>query len=228
MQKVPEMVRNYVSSAEKRREESRRIILDSAMDLFFTKGYEKTTTRDIIMKAGILNGSLYNRFRNKEDILYSIVEEALRDALGQLTELLEKEKNPIVLMNLPMAVEVYISSRNRNVAELIYEVHRSWDNLNEYVKMCMDWANEHLERYGMSVGDDPNAGIKMISLLGAVGNIAGHYAHGGETDYREVLTHLLGVSCAMFNTPVLDVKKLVERICDILEEDEIVLLGRAL
>ena len=120
MQKVPEMVRNYVSSAEKRREESRRIILDSAMDLFFTKGYEKTTTRDIIMKAGILNGSLYNRFRNKEDILYSIVEEALRDALGQLTELLEKEKNPIVLMNLPMAVEVYISSRNRNVAELIY------------------------------------------------------------------------------------------------------------
>ena len=43
-----------------------------------------------------------------------------------------------------------------------------------------------------------------------------------------VLTHLLGVSCAMFNTPVLDVKKLVERICDILEEDEIVLLGRAL
>ena len=218
------MVRKYISSAEKRREESRRIILDSAMELFFTKGYEKTTTRDIIMKAGIL----YNRFRNKEDILYSIVEEGLRDALGQLTELLEKEKNPIVIMNLPIAVEVYISSKNRNVAGLLYEVHRSWNNLNEYVKMCVEWANDHLEKYEMSFGDDPNSEIKMIALLGAVGNIAGHYANGGDTDYREVLRHLLGVSCAMFNTPVLDVQKLVDRICSIIESDEIVLLGRSL
>ena len=89
------MVRNYISTAEKRREDARRTILDAAVELFFTKGYEKTTTRDIILKAGILNGSLYNRFKNKEQILYSIVEEALTDSLDQLSELLEKEGNPL-------------------------------------------------------------------------------------------------------------------------------------
>ena len=66
------MVRNYVSNAEKRRAESRKKILDAAIELFFTKGYESTTTRDIIMKAGILNGSLYNRFKSKDEILYTV------------------------------------------------------------------------------------------------------------------------------------------------------------
>ena len=79
------MVRRYISNAEKRREESRKIILDAAIELFFTKGYENTTTRDIIMKAGILNGSLYNRFKSKDEILYTIFEESVKDALRRFS-----------------------------------------------------------------------------------------------------------------------------------------------
>lgn len=36
------------------------------MELFYVQGYDKTTTRQIIQKAGILNGSLYHSFTNKE------------------------------------------------------------------------------------------------------------------------------------------------------------------
>ena len=222
------MPRKYISNAEKRREESRRNILDAAMDLFFTKGYENTTTRDIIMKAGILNGSLYNRFRNKEEILYTIVEEALTEALDRLTDMLEEEKNPLIIMNLPIAVEVYLSSRDPKIAELLYEVHRSWNNLMEYVKMYMEWVNAHMERYGISFNDDPNSETKIVALLGAIGNIAGHYAKGGDTDYHEVLKHLVGISCTLFNAHVLDMQKLVDGLCSAIEEDEIVLLGRRL
>ena len=222
------MPRKYISTAEKRREESRRTILNAAIDLFFTKGYEKTTTRDIIVKAGILNGSLYNRFRNKEDILYTIVEEAIVEALERLTDMLENEKNPLVVMNLPIAMEIYLSSRNPRIAELLYEVHRSWNNMNEYVSMYTEWANGHLDKYGISFSDDSGSRMKTIALIGAIGNIAGHYAHGGTADYREVLKQLIGVSCTLFDAHVLDIQKLVDTLSSMVENDELVLLGHRL
>ncbi len=222
------MPRTYVSTAEKRREESRRNILDAAIDLFFTKGYQKTPTRDIIVKAGILNGSLYNRFRNKEEILYTIVEEALQDALGQLTDRLEKEKNPAVALALPVAVELYISSKDRKVAELLYEVHRSWSNLNEYVGMYTEWADSHMEKYGMSFTEDPDGRIKVMAVLGAIGNIVGMYANGVQSDYRRILVEIVGVWCTLFDFHVLDIRKLVDSLCGIVENEEITLLGHRL
>ncbi len=222
------MARKYVSTMEQRRQDARRNILDSAVELFFTKGYEKTTTRDIIVKAGILNGSLYNRFRSKEDILYNIVEEALTDALDQLTELLEKERNPVVVINLPGALEIFLASRNRNLAELIYEVHRSWPTMTEFVGTYMKWANEHLRKYDISYGDDPLSEIKLMSVLGAIGNICGYYANGGDKDYREILTSFVGIVCGMFNAHVFDTAKLVDTICGILENGDLTLYGHRL
>ncbi len=222
------MPRTYVSTAEKRREESRRNILDAAIDLFFTKGYQKTTTRDIIVRAGILNGSLYNRFRNKEEILYTIVEEALQDALGQLTDRLEKEKNPAIALALPVAVELYISSKDEKIAELLYEVHRSWADLNEYVRMYMQWADAQMEKFGMSVSEDPWSGTKVMAMMGAIGNIVGSYANGGRADYRAILVQVIGIWCTLFDFHVLDIQKLVDSLCGIVENEEITLLGHRL
>ena len=55
--------------------EIRRVeIMDAAMLLFMEKGYENTTTQDIVNKVNISRGLLYYHFKNKEDILYCLVE----------------------------------------------------------------------------------------------------------------------------------------------------------
>lgn len=222
------MVRRYISNAEKRREESRKIILDAAIELFFTKGYENTTTRDIIMKAGILNGSLYNRFKSKDEILYTIFEESVKDALSQLKGLLEKERNPVVVINLPAALEIYMASRNRKVAELIYQVHRSWNTMENFIGTYTEWANANLKEYGISYDDDPMADIKMMSVLGGIGSICGYYANGGDADYREVMTNFVGIVCGLFNAHVFDTSKLVDSICRIIDEGDITIYGHRL
>ena len=222
------MVRNYVSNAEKRRAESRKKILDAAIDLFFTKGYENTTTRDIIMKAGILNGSLYNRFKSKDEILYTIFEEAVKDGLDQLKGLLEKEKNPVVIINLPAALEIYMASRNPKVAELIYQVHRSWNTMENYIGTYTEWANTNLKEYGISYSDDPMSDIKIMSILGGIGSICGYYANGGTADYREVMTNFVGIVCGLFNVHVFDTSKLIDSICRIIEVGDITIYGRRL
>ena len=49
-------------------------IMDAAMLLFMEKGYVNTTTQDIVDKVNISRGLLYYHFKNKEDILYCLVE----------------------------------------------------------------------------------------------------------------------------------------------------------
>ena len=49
-------------------------IMYAAMLLFMEKGYANTTTQDIVDKVNISRGLLYYHFKNKEDILYYLVE----------------------------------------------------------------------------------------------------------------------------------------------------------
>ena len=49
-------------------------IMDASMLLFMEKGYANTTTQDIVDKVNISRGLLYYYFKNKEDILYCLVE----------------------------------------------------------------------------------------------------------------------------------------------------------
>ena len=49
-------------------------IMDASMLLFMEKGYTNATTQDIVDKVNISRGLLYYHFKNKEDILYCLVE----------------------------------------------------------------------------------------------------------------------------------------------------------
>ncbi len=49
-------------------------ILDAAVQLFSEKGFHRTTTRDIAELADVAEGTLYNYFANKDDLLFGIMQ----------------------------------------------------------------------------------------------------------------------------------------------------------
>ncbi|MFK7800660.1 MAG: TetR/AcrR family transcriptional regulator [Anaerolineae bacterium] len=53
-------------------------IIGAAIQVISEKGFQKTTVRQIAQAAGIADGTIYNYFKNKDDILMAIV--------GKLTE----------------------------------------------------------------------------------------------------------------------------------------------
>lgn len=59
---------------------TRQRILDAAAELFRTRGFEITTTRDIALAAEIATGTLFNYFPTKEAIVGVIAAEALTRA----------------------------------------------------------------------------------------------------------------------------------------------------
>ncbi|SHI16886.1 transcriptional regulator, TetR family [Sporobacter termitidis DSM 10068] len=54
---------------------TREKILAEALDLFSVRGYDAVSVRDIAGAVGIKESSLYNHFKNKQDIFDSIVRE---------------------------------------------------------------------------------------------------------------------------------------------------------
>lgn len=225
MKKAEEVIQ---SSLDKKREQSRRKILDASMELFYIKGYNETTTRDIITKAGILNGSLYNRFDGKEDILRSIVAQALNDALAASDAALDEEKNPLVSVVLPGAMELYAANCSPRAAELLYEAHKSWPAVEEFIRIAEQWAATHLSRYGFDASDADDLHAKFLAIVGALGNMVGYYAHGGTEDYRHYLGSLVAAAAAMMHIPVLDLDKTVAKICTVVEDGGITICGHEL
>jgi AcrR family transcriptional regulator len=64
----------------------RQQIIDAASKLFFEKGFDQTTMREISRASGLTMGSLYDYVRSKDDILvlvYKDVVRQFRQALGE-------------------------------------------------------------------------------------------------------------------------------------------------
>ncbi|MCA6093513.1 TetR/AcrR family transcriptional regulator [Streptomyces sp. SCA3-4] len=66
------------SNPRARRSNTRERIQKAALDLFVSRGYEKTSLREIAEELGVTKAALYYHFKTKEDIL-----SALSDQLGE-------------------------------------------------------------------------------------------------------------------------------------------------
>jgi AcrR family transcriptional regulator len=76
-----------ISTGSERRTgtETRAEILRVALRLFTEKGFEGTSTRDISSALGMTKSSLYYHFKNKEEIVASLMDER-RDELDEFVE----------------------------------------------------------------------------------------------------------------------------------------------
>lgn len=211
------------TTMEDKREKSRRCIMEASLALFFENGYQKTTIRDIIKKAGILNGSLYNRFKSKEEILLNIVTDMLHATLSECETLLKDERDMVVTAALPTALEIYVSSRSQKAADLMYEVHRLWSAVNEYTLMNTEWLRKYFVKYGVTLTDMLDADMNYLMLLGSTGNICGYYANGGTEDYRKVLRYFVSHIAMGLKMPVFDIDSTLDKIISIMEKCHIVL-----
>lgn len=79
------MAREPYTQTRRERQAAARLdqILDAAARLFAERGFHRTTTRDIAEAADVSEGTLYNYFDNKNDLLFGILERLTESQMGQ-------------------------------------------------------------------------------------------------------------------------------------------------
>ncbi|MCB5279246.1 MAG: TetR/AcrR family transcriptional regulator [Candidatus Cloacimonetes bacterium] len=215
-------------TGDKRHESSRKKILDVSIDLFYELGYEKTTTRQIVQRAGILNGSLYYTFANKEEIFKEIMLNAFSDALIKSESLFDTDTDLITELTFPIALELYTSSKSKRIAELLYQAHSSWSVLDGFVDIIFDWVSTHTT-VSRHLVKDKTTHANILAVMGVVGNIIGEFANtDDELDYRVGLKTVMEVFCTIFKYPLFNMDVVINEICDKVESGNIVICGRNL
>lgn len=77
-QKAREVMLELVATGQITDPESARgKLLQTAAHLFRSKGYERTTVRDLAGAVGIQSGSIFHHFKSKDEILRSVMEETI-------------------------------------------------------------------------------------------------------------------------------------------------------
>lgn len=56
-----------------KKQDKKTLVLDAAKEMFAKKGYHSTTIAEIANSAGVAEGTIYTYFKNKEDLLFSII-----------------------------------------------------------------------------------------------------------------------------------------------------------
>lgn len=107
-----------VKDAAARRSE----ILDAAEKLFGTKGYDATSTGDILRELGIARGTLYYHFKSKEDILDAMIDRLTQALAARAAEVLDRKDIP-VLQRLTLMMQS-LQVNNGVGHEIMSQVHK--------------------------------------------------------------------------------------------------------
>lgn len=108
-----------VKEAEERKNE----ILDVAERLFGTKGFDSTSTTDILNEIGIARGTLYYHFKSKEEILDAMIDR-MTNRLIEKAEAIVARKEISVLQRLTMMMLALNVSDSNFHQELLEQVHK--------------------------------------------------------------------------------------------------------
>lgn len=107
-----------VKEAEERKNE----ILDVAERLFGAKGFDNTSTSDILNEVGIARGTLYYHFKSKEDILDAMIDRMTGRLVEKAAALLAKKEIP-VLKRLTMMMTA-LNVNGSLGQEIMEQVHK--------------------------------------------------------------------------------------------------------
>ncbi|MBM4322328.1 MAG: TetR/AcrR family transcriptional regulator [Deltaproteobacteria bacterium] len=113
----------------------REEIIKAATDLFYEKGFEKASLRDIAHKVGLTQAAIYYHFRNKEEILYTIIETSSNELFFTLKSCFSGNEDPLEQLKNAIFQHILLIKTNRKGAKIIIEDKRFLSGeLNRLVK----------------------------------------------------------------------------------------------
>lgn len=131
-----------------KKEDKRNRILDVAIELFSTKGFENVSVSEIAKKAGVGKGTVYVYFPSKVDIL----KEAFLRVYLDLEDFLEEASRGGDVERFARELGEYVVFKTRERMKLINAVHSSGIHYRELREKLMTKYDEILKRVHANLG----------------------------------------------------------------------------
>jgi AcrR family transcriptional regulator len=104
-----------------KRSNTKEKILKKATDLFYERGFVKASIRDIVRAVGVTNSTVYIHFRNKDEILYSIIKDIGSTLMEELEKVASMHADPIVCLREMIFRQVCLIKEKRKEIKIYVE-----------------------------------------------------------------------------------------------------------
>ena len=104
---------------------SRQSILEAAAQIFSQKGYHATSMADIAAAVNLQKASLYHHVTSKQEILLTILDEALDLIISRVGEVMNRSIPADEKLRLAMETYLLTLTEQRDLAGVLLLEHRS-------------------------------------------------------------------------------------------------------
>lgn len=183
--------------------ETALLILREAHVLFYEKGYEKTSMREIAQRVGISKAAMYHHFINKEEILYTLCIRAGEMINGNMRRAIDRNRgsrSPVREQLTDILYEYtrsYMQNKSFNKI-LLYEIESLPEKKKRHI-LNLEKENVQTFRTYLQMLIDQgrlrkcNVVVLTFSLFSAVHWLYFWFKPGKEMSLREVIGHIVGI-----------------------------------
>ncbi len=153
-------------------------IINAAMEVLANQGYYDATISGIAEKAGVADATIYEHFKNKEDLLFSIPEEKMKEVLSLADLHLQGIRGALNKIRKFVWFYLWIFENNINWASVVLlnlKTNRKFVNTSGYrmyqdlAKMIIDIVEEGKSEG--SIRKEVNPYVFRSLLLGAIEHV---------------------------------------------------------
>jgi len=146
-------------------------MLEIARRLFWEKGYNATSMRDIALSYGCRPANIYNFFSDKEEILFEVLREEMEQIINPIKHLEEDDgSSPIEQLKFIIASHLKVTLSYRRSAKMLFDV--ALDSLSpDKRKKIIDFRDTYdriirkVIRRGIDTGYLPEVDVRLAGFM---------------------------------------------------------------
>jgi len=176
---------------------TRETLIQAAINLFYQKGYFDTSIREIGAKAGISNSIIYHYFKNKEEVLFEIINHSTKELIGALLQVDQEVSDPVECLR-KMLVEhsVIFSLKRRKETKIVdsdsYFLHGKWKEtiIAQQREIYQLYKKKLDEIADQGILKDLDATVAAFSILGMINSSFRWFKESGRLPREEVAQNI--------------------------------------
>jgi AcrR family transcriptional regulator len=186
-----------------RQRRRRQAVIDAAAAVFAAKGYHGASTRDIALRLGMQQGSLYYHFPSKEAALEEVCQVGVADFVEGLAPIVEGAAPPAEKLRAAVANHLEpLRDKRDYVRVFLFERHHlPRETRGQVAALSRDYEQllERLFREGEAAGafsPGLDAGMSALALNGMLNMAAARWRPGREPSLEQLIDGLADLMLA--------------------------------
>jgi len=96
-------------------------LVSKATDLFYEKGFAAASVREIVKNASVTNSALYNHFKDKNELLYVIINRVGKELIEELSKIQRRKGDEVEKLKEMIKKQISIVKDKKKEARIFLE-----------------------------------------------------------------------------------------------------------